>query len=133
MITHRDRPLPAHWRILAVDLDGTLIGWNHKINDRDLEALRRARTAGFHVALCTGRNAKECAGIISALNFPAPTGPGVFVNGAMIADMATGQTLHAQILPFPLVEEATHFLGSPAATPSCSSPTTPPPASSPFS
>ena len=54
------------WKVLACDLDGTLIGWDHKINPLDLEALRRARAAGLHVAICTGRNSRECAGVIAA-------------------------------------------------------------------
>lgn len=98
----------SRWKIIATDLDGTLIGWNHKINDRDLEALRQAREAGFHVAICTGRNSSESAGIIRSLDL---TGPGIFVNGAMVCDMATGRAVDAQLLEDALALEAIHFLG----------------------
>jgi Cof subfamily protein (haloacid dehalogenase superfamily) len=99
----------SFWRILACDLDGTLIGWSHKVNERDLAALRAAREAGIHVAICTGRNAGECGGVIGALDL---TGPGVFANGAMVSDMATGRTLSCRFMPLALVEEAVDFFGS---------------------
>ena len=57
----------SRWKAIACDLDGTLIGRDHKVLERDLEALRRARAAGVHVALCTGRNTLESAGVIGAL------------------------------------------------------------------
>jgi 5-amino-6-(5-phospho-D-ribitylamino)uracil phosphatase len=99
---------PSHWRIVACDLDGTLIGWNHKINARDLDALRRAREAGIHVAICTGRNSRECAGVISALQ---AEGLGVFVNGAMVCAMADGKAVYSTFLADDLVFEAIDFFG----------------------
>ena len=101
--------MESYWKIVACDLDGTLIGWNHKINDRDLEALRKARDAGIHVAICTGRNARESAGIIRSLNL---SGLGVFANGAMVSDMATGAAVDSQIIDDGLVDEAIEFFGS---------------------
>jgi Cof subfamily protein (haloacid dehalogenase superfamily) len=98
----------SRWKIVACDLDGTLIGWNHKINDRDLDALRAARAAGFHVAICTGRNSLESAGIVRALDL---TGPGIFANGAMVCDMATGKAMDSQVMGDDIALEAIHFFG----------------------
>jgi Cof subfamily protein (haloacid dehalogenase superfamily) len=99
----------SHWKLIACDLDGTLIGRNHKINDRDLDALRAARAAGIHIAICTGRIPHESAGVIAALEL---TGPGVFATGALVSDMANGHTLHSRPLPAPLVQSAIDFFGS---------------------
>ncbi len=99
----------SRWRVIACDLDGTLIGWNHKINERDLEALRRAREAGFHVAICTGRNILESAGVIRSLDL---TGLGVFVNGAMVCDMATGAAVDSQVIYDDLAREVIDFFGA---------------------
>jgi hypothetical protein len=101
--------MKSHWSILACDLDGTLIGWDHKVNPRDLEALKRARTEGIHVAICTGRNSRECAGVIGALEID---GLGVFANGAMVCDMADGKIVHATYIPRELAEEAIEFFGT---------------------
>jgi hydroxymethylpyrimidine pyrophosphatase-like HAD family hydrolase len=67
------------------------------------------RRAGVHLAICTGRNSVESAGVIGALVL---TGPGVFVNGAMVADVATGKTVRARIVEDVLAREAVDFFGS---------------------
>jgi hydroxymethylpyrimidine pyrophosphatase-like HAD family hydrolase len=100
---------PPYWLALAIDLDGTLIGRNHKVHDRDLAAIRLARAAGLHVALATGRNAMESAGVLAALDL---AGPGIFTSGATLADMATGQTVACSHLPYPLALEIIDFLGA---------------------
>lgn len=99
----------SYWRILGIDLDGTVIGWDRTINPRDLAALHRAREAGIHVAICTGRNARESARVIKALDL---AGLGVFVNGAMVSDMATAAAVDSQIIDDPIVDEAIDFFGS---------------------
>jgi 5-amino-6-(5-phospho-D-ribitylamino)uracil phosphatase len=101
--------MASYWKILACDLDGTVIGWDRKINPRDLEALRAARQAGIHVAICTGRNSRECAGFISELQMD---GLGVFVNGAMVCDTATGAAVDSQFIDDATVEEAIDFFGT---------------------
>ena len=100
--------MASHWKILACDLDGTLIGWDRKINERDLEALRQARDAGFHVAVCTGRNSRESTRVIAALGL---AGLGVFANGAMVCDMGTCAAVDSQVLDDTVVDEAIGFFG----------------------
>lgn len=99
---------PRGWQVIACDLDGTLLDRHHQCNARDLDALHRALAAGLHVAICTGRNSLESAGLVAALHL---TGPGVFVNGAVIADMATGCSLARTTLDPPLVDELINFFG----------------------
>lgn len=41
--------------MLAVDLDGTLLSFDLKLDPRDVEAVRRAEAAGLRVVACTGR------------------------------------------------------------------------------
>jgi len=99
----------SHWKAIACDLDGTLIGRDHKVNERDMDALQQARQVGIHVAICTGRNATESAGVIAALDL---RGPGVFVNGAMTCDMSSGKAIHSRWIADELAREAIDFLGS---------------------
>lgn len=104
--------MPSYWQILALDLDGTLIGWNHKINQRDLDGVGRAQAVGIHVAICTGRNSIECAGILGALSATTPlSGLGVFVNGGMVASMEDGRAIHSTCLSDDLAREAIDFFG----------------------
>jgi len=99
----------SHWKAIACDLDGTLIGRDHKVNERDMEALDQARRAGVHVGICTGRNAVESAGVIGALGLD---GPGVFVNGAMVCDMGSGMAVRSRWVDDGLAEETIDFLGA---------------------
>ncbi len=105
-------PMNSHWKILACDLDGTLIGWEPgggKINERDLEALKAARDAGLHVAICTGRTSRESTRVTGALGL---CGLGVFANGAMVCDMGSGAAVDSQVLDDGVADEAIAFLGS---------------------
>ena len=94
--------------MLACDLDGTLIE-RGIANPEDLAALRRAKDAGLHVAIATGRTSMESKKYIEQLGL---TGPGVFANGATICDQPTGQTVVSQTMPVELVEEVITFFGS---------------------
>ena len=49
----RSPPVPL--RALAVDLDGTLLGPDGRVSERNRRALRAAREAGWHVVLATAR------------------------------------------------------------------------------
>ncbi|NNM87121.1 MAG: HAD family hydrolase [Phycisphaerae bacterium] len=83
--------------LVACDLDGTLIGRDHhRIHSDDVAAIRRLRKAGVHFAICTGRSIIESNDVLSELQLQ---GPGVFVTGAVVADMADRQTLHRRTLP----------------------------------
>jgi Cof subfamily protein (haloacid dehalogenase superfamily) len=42
-------------RLLAVDLDGTLLTMDLRLDPRDVDAVRRAEAAGVRVVACTGR------------------------------------------------------------------------------
>ena len=42
-------------KLLALDLDGTVVSADLRVDDRDVDALRRAQDAGITVVACTGR------------------------------------------------------------------------------
>ena len=47
------------YKILALDLDGTLLNERSRISPRDAQAVRRAQESGVQIVLCTGRNVRE--------------------------------------------------------------------------
>lgn len=52
-----DPPLdPEYWRLVGLDIDGTLMHWGGDISDSVLEAIERVRLSRNHVVLATGRN-----------------------------------------------------------------------------
>jgi HAD superfamily hydrolase (TIGR01484 family) len=42
-------------KLVAIDLDGTLLNEEKRISDRNKEALRKAKEQGVKIVLCTGR------------------------------------------------------------------------------
>lgn len=77
--------------LLAVDLDGTLIGPDHRVSDRNLDALRRARAAGIRTIVCTGRSLAECRHVLDRID---QQDPAIVAGGAIIACPQTDRTLH---------------------------------------
>jgi hypothetical protein len=79
------------YRLLALDLDGTLLDSRGRVPPANVDALRRARRAGLFTVLCTGRGLKESRRVLDELRHDQPT---ILANGALIADPETGTTLH---------------------------------------
>jgi len=86
---------PGRYRLLGIDLDGTLFDSTGRPPRANLEAVRRAESAGMIVALCTGRGWKESQIAVEALGH---RGPLVLANGALISEPATGRTLHRAVI-----------------------------------
>lgn len=93
-------------RMLAVDLDGTLMGQG-PIDRRDIESLHRAREAGIEVILATGRSWVESR---KALDQLALDGVMVAAGGAMLQDVLSGRTLHRSIVDPQVITEIAHSL-----------------------
>jgi len=50
-------PLEAqHWRLVGLDIDGTLMHWGGELSDRVVDAVQQVRMSRNHVVLATGRN-----------------------------------------------------------------------------
>ncbi|WP_228373727.1 HAD family hydrolase [Demequina soli] len=47
---------PDSWRLVGLDIDGTLMHWGGEISDPIVDAVERARMCRNHVVLATGRN-----------------------------------------------------------------------------
>ena len=58
----------ARYRMVALDLDGTLLAPDHKITDASVEYLRRLHVQGFTVAIATGRSPSSTSEVIRRLD-----------------------------------------------------------------
>ncbi|XVJ59874.1 MAG: HAD family phosphatase [Tepidisphaera sp.] len=80
--------------LLAIDLDGTLLGHGGGVggvSERNRDALRRARAAGMRTVICTGRGLAECKHVTAMVDQKDPV---VVAGGAIIACPETSATLH---------------------------------------
>lgn len=84
-------------RLLALDLDGTLLNPRGQISERNLNAIESARAAGVRVALVTGRRFRDSRPVALELGLDVPL---ISHNGALTKHAETLQTV--AVLPLPL-------------------------------
>jgi Cof subfamily protein (haloacid dehalogenase superfamily) len=82
-------------RLLATDIDGTLLNPQFHVSDGDLAALRRAHAAGMEIVLVTGRRHTFAMPIAEQLGFDLWL---ISSNGAVTRSLA-GETFHRDMMP----------------------------------
>jgi HAD superfamily hydrolase (TIGR01484 family) len=85
------------YRLLAVDVDGTLMNSRNELPAANRDALHRAHEAGLFVCLCTGRSFTETRPVIAGLGVALDAAVCAF--GAIVAAARTGRTLHRSPIP----------------------------------
>lgn len=73
------------YRLLALDVDGTLVGRSNRVSPRTREVLRAAQAAGVDLVLATGRAGDGAAAVVEDLRLAQPVGLAL-CNGAVLAD-----------------------------------------------
>jgi Cof subfamily protein (haloacid dehalogenase superfamily) len=82
-------------RLLATDIDGTLLNPQFEISEGDLAALRRAHASGIEIVLVTGRRHAFALPIAQQLGFDLWL---ISSNGAVTRSLA-GETFHRDMMP----------------------------------
>src|SRR5712671_5071263 len=82
-------------RLIAVDIDGTLLNPQFQISETDLGALRKAHAQGIEVSLVTGRRHAFALPIAQQLGFDLWL---ICSNGAVTRSLS-GETFHRDLLP----------------------------------
>jgi Cof subfamily protein (haloacid dehalogenase superfamily) len=82
-------------RLIAIDIDGTLLSPEFHISETDLSTLRRAHSQGIEIILVTGRRHAFALPIAQQLGFDLWL---ISSNGAITRSLA-GETFHRDLLP----------------------------------
>jgi hypothetical protein len=82
-------------RLLATDIDGTLLNPQFQISEGDLAALRQAHAAGIEIVLVTGRRHTFALPIAKQLGFDLWL---ISSNGAVTRSLS-GETFHRDMMP----------------------------------
>jgi Cof subfamily protein (haloacid dehalogenase superfamily) len=82
-------------RLLATDIDGTLLNPEFRISERDLSTLRRARAAGIEIVVVTGRRHTFALPIVNQPGFDLWL---ISSNGAVTRSLS-GETFHRDLMP----------------------------------
>lgn len=83
-------------RLIATDLDDTLLNSHHEVTERTANALKRAMDAGVMVSLSSGRMNEAMTPFAKRLGVNAPM---ILFNGALIYDHREDRTLFSNTIP----------------------------------
>lgn len=95
------RPVKPLIRLLALDIDGTLLDPQFQITAANMAALRRAHEAGVEIVLGTGRRHTFAMPIAAALGFDVWL---ISSNGA-VTKSSRGELFHRDLLPAPVARK----------------------------
>ena len=90
------------YRLLVLDLDGTVMGDDLQIRPAVRTAIQRAREMGVTVTLATGRAYESAVTFAQRLEITSPI---VCYQGGLIRDPLTGEILHLETYPTSLALE----------------------------
>lgn len=91
------------YKLLAMDLDGTLIGNDLLLSDRVKAAVARAQAAGVQAALATGRMFRASLPYAQELGISTPL---ICYQGALVRDVRDDTVLYHQPVPLDAAKEA---------------------------
>ena len=89
-------------RLLALDLDGTLLTSRGELSERNRRAIDEARAAGVRVAVVTGRRFRDARPLALELGLDVPV---ISHNGALTKHARTLETVAVRLLPLQAARE----------------------------
>ena len=93
-------------RLIAIDIDGTLLNPEFHISETDLATLRRAHAQGIEIIVVTGRRHTFALPIVEQLGFDLWM---ISSNGAITRSLA-GETFHRDLLPEGTCRDLVHVM-----------------------
>ena len=94
------------YKLLVVDIDGTLLGRDGSISVENKETLAKARDSGIMVSLSTGRVPRACLNIIKQLPLD---GYHIFFDGALVSNHNQSEEVYVQPLNKLIARQAVEF------------------------
>lgn len=98
-----------HFRLIALDLDGTLLTYDKRISLRTLKAINKAASMGIEIVPCTGRYYKsmpDCVKELPYINYA------VNINGANVYDIKADSSLYQAVMPYSVVLKISEYLNN---------------------
>ncbi|KHL92630.1 hypothetical protein QW71_28240 [Paenibacillus sp. IHB B 3415] len=93
--------MTAKYRLLALDMDGTLLNDEQKITPKTVEWIKKAMNAGVHVCLSTGRSSRSAMPYAVQLGLETPM---IMVNGSEVW-RAPGELYRRSLMDVELVKQ----------------------------
>ena len=90
------------FRLVAIDLDGTLLGSDKQISDANVAAVSELQDRGLRIVLASGRRHESMLRFAQQLGLH---GPMVSCQGVLVKHSQTDEVLHQQFVPADLAAE----------------------------
>lgn len=103
----RNIPEAPDYRLIALDLDGTLLNSEKQLTEENARALADAAAQGIWIVPTTGRFFDGMPQVIRELPYLRYA---ITINGAQVMDIATGQTIYRAELPLNQAIEIMKYL-----------------------
>ncbi|HAR80214.1 MAG TPA: hypothetical protein DCR21_05215 [Succinivibrionaceae bacterium] len=94
------------FRVIALDLDGTLLNSDKNISDRNKRALRQAQQEGFSVVIATGRHPNSTLRYIQELDCLNDRAYAVCFNGSAVVSLSEYAKAHSYV-NYPVIDSKT--------------------------
>ncbi|HID05890.1 MAG TPA: HAD family phosphatase [Armatimonadetes bacterium] len=96
-------------RLVAIDIDGTLVGSSGQLSMCVKRAVQSAVVRGCEVVLCTGRSRYTTRAFMDELQL---CGPVILFSGAVVLHWGTGEVWHRAVLPRDMVAQIVRVIRS---------------------
>lgn len=87
-------------KLIAIDIDGTLLNSNHQVTPAVKEALQTKRNEGCKIVICTGRPLIGILPLIKELGLNEADDFAITYNGSLVQNNATGDTVVKHTLTY---------------------------------
>lgn len=92
-------------KLIAIDLDGTLLTSEKTISERNKKALKQAKALGVKIVLCTGRPLAAIKEYLRALDLLEDGDYSITFNGGLVQKNDTGEIIDKALLPVPDIQD----------------------------
>lgn len=92
-------------KLVAIDLDGTLLNSKKEISTRNKEALAKAKAAGVKIVICTGRPLAAIGRYLDDLNLRDTGDYSITFNGGLVQKNDTGEIIEKASMPLENVHD----------------------------
>ncbi|EOT38964.1 MULTISPECIES: Cof-type HAD-IIB family hydrolase [Enterococcus] len=92
-------------KMIAIDLDGTLLDTKKKISTRNKVALAKAKAQGVKIVLCTGRPLRAIRPYLDELQLKESGDYSITFNGGLVQKNDTGEVMAKSTLSYANVKE----------------------------
>lgn len=86
------------YKLIALDMDGTLLTSDKTISERTKSAIEQAREAGVKVVLASGRPIDGMQSKLDELHIDGDNEFVVYFNGSMVKEIGTNKVIHSAVI-----------------------------------